>query len=174
MTIKIRKIFTNYEKEEKWLNKMAAKGLHLKKCTFCTYHFEEGTPGEYCYRIELLDQLPDQEESKEYIEFMEENKVELVDTYFRWVYFRKKTADGAFEIYSDSASRIIHYRRIANLFGILAGVNLLIALVNLNLSSFNVYISSLNWMVVILLAPIYFMYVRNIKTLEKELEIHHK
>jgi hypothetical protein len=174
MTIKIRKIFTNYEKEEKWLNKMAAKGLQLKKYTFCTYHFVEGIPGEYLYRLELLDQLPNHKESKEYIEFMEENKVELVDTYFRWVYFRKKTEDGAFEIYSDSKSRIQHYRKAANLFGILAGLNMLIALLNLTLSSFNAYVSSLNWMVVILLTPIYFLYLRNIKSLKKELEIYHK
>lgn len=43
----IRKLFINFEKEEKWINNIAAKGLNFIDYSFSRYLFEEGTPGEY-------------------------------------------------------------------------------------------------------------------------------
>lgn len=62
MIIKKIKFFSNYEKEEIWLNEMAAKGLNLISVSFCRYGFEDGTPGEYNYRLELLDESPTHDE----------------------------------------------------------------------------------------------------------------
>ena len=108
----IRKAYWNYEKEEKWLNELAAKGLTMTDYSWCRYVLEETPPGEYVYRIELLDHLATHPESRRYIAFIEETGAECVATYLRWVYFRKKTADGPFELYSDNASRLAHYRRV--------------------------------------------------------------
>jgi len=108
----IRKIYYNFEKEERWLNSLAAKGLALTDYSWCRYVFEDKTPGEYTYRIELLDHLATHPESRRYIEFVESTGAECVTTYMRWAYFRKKAADGPFELYSDNASRIAHYRRV--------------------------------------------------------------
>ena len=108
----IRKAYWNFEKEERWLNRLAAQGLALTDYSWCRYVFEETQPGEYIYRIELLDHHATHPESKRYIEFVESTGAECVTTYMRWVYFRKKAADGPFDLYSDNASRIAHYRRV--------------------------------------------------------------
>lgn len=108
----VRKAYWDYEKEEKWLNEMSAKGLALTDYSWCRYVFTEAPKNEYIYRIELLDNLPNHPESSSYIKFLEENGVECVATYMRWLYLRKKSSEGAFDIYSDIESRIKHYRRI--------------------------------------------------------------
>ena len=119
----IWKLITDHEKEEKWLNEMSQKGLQLLDYTPGRYLFEEGTWGQYIYRIELLDQLVSHPESRAYIRFMEETGTEYVTHILRWVYFRKKASDGPFELYTDRESRITHYKRIMTLYGVLGGVN---------------------------------------------------
>jgi len=179
--IKVWKAFFNFENEEKWLNDMAAKGLNLVKYSFVRYTFEEGTPGEYIYRIELLENLPSHPDSMKYIDFMKEAGIECVDTYFRWVYFRKKSSEGPFDLYSDYASRIKHYKRVATLAGILAAANLCSAIVNLNLglmgghqggSPLNAYVSIVNWVVVFILSPMVVSFVSKIRKMEKEKQLY--
>lgn len=97
----IRKVYWDYENEEKWLNEMSAKGLQLESYTWCKYVFADGVPGEYIYRLELLENLATHPESIKYIQFLEENNVEHVASYMRWVYLRKKASDGEFQVYSD-------------------------------------------------------------------------
>src|SRR5690554_1243643 len=82
------KWFMNFEKEEKWINEMAAQGLHLIHYSFTKYVFAEGEPGKYIYRIELLENIPSHPESMAYIRFLEDAGIEHVATHFRWVYFR--------------------------------------------------------------------------------------
>ena len=62
----IRKWFWvwEFEKEEKWLNDMAVKGLSLVSVGFCRYEFEDSMPGEYRVRLLLLDKMPHHPESK--------------------------------------------------------------------------------------------------------------
>lgn len=120
----IYKWFMDWEKEEAWLNRMAAQGLCLTGVGVCRYEFEECTPGEYGIRMELLENLPNHPESERYIRFMEETGAEHISNFMRWVYFRKKTADGPFELFSDAASKIKHINRILLLLGVLAGCNL--------------------------------------------------
>jgi len=110
----IRKWFWvwQFDKEEKWLNEMAARGLALSSVGFARYEFEETEPGEYTCRLELLAQYPNHPESEQYIRFLEETGVEQVGSYMRWVYFRKRRALGEFDLYSDNASRLHHLRRI--------------------------------------------------------------
>ena len=123
----IHKLFFvwDFDKEEAWLNEMSAKGLHLQSVRFCKYTFNEGIPGEYVYRLEMLDNLPSHAESAQYISFVEDTGAEHIASLFRWVYFRKKTNGSGFDIYSDLASRISHLKRILTLTGILSGVNIL-------------------------------------------------
>jgi hypothetical protein len=124
----------DFEKEEKWLNEMSAKGLQLVSVGFCKYVFEESARDEYTYRLELLENLPTNHQSTSYIHFLEETGVEHIGSVLRWAYFRKKVADGAFEIYSDIDSKIKHYKRIMTLFFAVIPVNL--AAANLNLSNY--------------------------------------
>jgi hypothetical protein len=116
------KLFWDFEKEESWLNAMAAKGLNLMRYSWGMYRFEAGAPGEWIYRIELLPKRPGNASSKEYLGFMTEAGVETVTTYMSWVYFRKPAADGPFELFTDLDSRIVHYKRVLALFATLTAV----------------------------------------------------
>jgi len=128
MKIKHWKLFWDYEKEEKWLNEKAAKGLAMVSYAVPgRYTFEECQPGEYAYRIELLEHGASNPESLRYIRFIEEQGVEHVDTYLNWVYFRKPADSGPFEIYSDLDARLKHYRRVARLYLTIACIELCLA-----------------------------------------------
>ncbi len=136
MIKRIRKLWWvwDFDKEEDWYNEMAARGLNLVQILPFHYFFEPGTPGEYIYRQELLDQLPSRPESQAYIQFMEETGVEVVCTYYRWVIFRKKAEEGAFDLFSDLDSKIQHLRRINALMVPLGVLNLMAGLNNVFLS----------------------------------------
>ena len=124
------KAFINYEKEEDWLNSMSAKGFALASFLPFHYVFNDSLPGEYIYRIELLKNLPGHEESRKYLDFMAESGVEHVTSWGRWVYFRKRAADGPFDIFSDIDSLIGHYKRLAWLWLPIMGMDLLIGISN--------------------------------------------
>ena len=108
----IRIMSWDFDKEERWLNDMSAKGLALKYYSWCRYVFVDAPLNEYTYRIELLKYPPYHSESEEYIRFLNESGVEYITSNKRWIYLRKKTSDGKFDIYSDIHSKIKHYQRI--------------------------------------------------------------
>lgn len=122
----IHKMFLvwDFDKEEKWLNEMAAKGLVLTSVGFCKYEFEDCVPGEFRIGMELLKDLPQSVEGSKYIEFVEETGAEHIGTLMRWVYFRKKTSDADFKLFSDNTSRIEHLTRIIALVAVVLAVNL--------------------------------------------------
>lgn len=177
----VHKIFYDYEKEERWLNSMAAQGYNLVDYSFfARYTFKKGKPCEYTYRLELLRKSPRDPESLAYLEFMEEAGVECVCTYISWVYFRKKTAGGPFEIYTDNTSRAGHYKRVFRFLGVVFALNLFAGLLNLLLGTvlkdykgigFNAFVAPVNLTIAIGLAPLLMSYVNKIKFLEKEKHI---
>jgi len=124
---KIHRLFWlwEYDKEEKWLNNMSAKGLQLCGVSFMTYYFEEGAPGEYIYRMEMLKKYPAHADSAEYIRFVEDTGAELIGSLLRWVYFRKKAGAEGFEILSDLGSRVGMLNRILFLTGLISLTNFL-------------------------------------------------
>ena len=123
----------DFDKEEAWLNEMAAKGLCLVSVGFCTYEFENCVPGEYRICLQLLDQIPNHPESKQYIAFLSDTGAEHVGSLFRWAYFRQKAANGEFALFSDNASRLKHLSGIIALIVVVTAVNLLIGLQSLSL-----------------------------------------
>ena len=129
----IRKLFFvwDFDKEEKWLNEMAAKGLCLVSVGFCKYEFEDCIPGEYRICLQLLDKLPKHPEMQKYIEFMEQTGAEHIGSFTRWVYFRRKASDGDFELFSDNTSRIKYLGSILSFIALIVGLNLYIGLYNL-------------------------------------------
>jgi len=129
----IRKLFFvwDFDKEEKWLNEMAAKGLCLVSVGFCKYEFEDFVPGEYRICLQLLDKLPKHPEMQKYIEFMEQTGAEHIGSFTRWVYFRRKASDGDFELFSDNTSRIKYLGSILSFIALIVGLNLYIGLYNL-------------------------------------------
>ena len=122
----IRKWFWvwDFEKEERWLNEMALQGWVLDGVGWCTYHFRRCEPGEYTVRLEMRTY------DESYVAFMEETGAEFVGRMMVWIYFRKKAADGAFDLYSDIDSRIAHLDRIGKMLTVIGGLNLVIGILN--------------------------------------------
>ena len=124
----------NFDKEEKWLNEMAAKGLCLVSVGLCRYDFEECNPGEYQIRMQLLENLPSNPESRKYMEFLESTNVEHIGSVLRWVYLRKKTADGDFELFSDNESRVKYLTQVIRFISVLTFFCLYIGAYNIFLA----------------------------------------
>ncbi len=123
--------FSDYEKEEKWLNEMAAKGMSLYSFFYGKYTFEETEPGKYIYRIELLEKGPKSPESTAYLRFLEEGGVVCISSVFRWVYLRKEAESGPFKLYTDIDSEIKRLSTVKNLWFTLVWLEFIIAAANL-------------------------------------------
>ena len=130
----IRKWFWvwEFDREEKWLNDMARRGWVLDGVWFARYDFMESEPGEYTVRLEMLENPPASSEGQDYIDFVEETDAEYIGNFAKWVYFRKKTADGAFDLFSDIDSRVKHLDRIMKMLVVIALINLGIGISNLS------------------------------------------
>jgi len=170
----VYKLFWNYEKEEAWLNKMSAMGLAMTDYSWCKYVFADTPENEYIYRIELLDELPAHPESVAYIRFMEENGVEHISSYARWVYFRKKSSEGTFDIYSDIESKIKHYNRIHVFWSTIMFVELTIGLSNITIGMSGWWsghgISLLNLIVGVVLILLGLVFLKGILGIRKKMK----
>ena len=123
---KVRKTFLvwDFDAEDRWLNTMAQEGWVLDRVGFGVYHFRRCEPGEYTVRLEM------KEMDDAYVQFMEETGAEYIGRVFNWIYFRKKTEMGPFNIFSDMDSKITHLNKIGRMLAIVGGANLVIGLVN--------------------------------------------
>lgn len=125
-----------YDKEEKWLNEMAGKGMALVSVGLCKYIFEDSEPGAYTCKIELLDNWPSSARGKSYIRFLEETGAEHVGSILCWIYLRKKTSEGALDLYSDIESKIKYMKRLQVFFFSLLIFELCIGIMNLSIGAF--------------------------------------
>ena len=123
-----------FDKEERWLNTMAQQGWVLDKLGFCRYEFVRCEPGAYTVRLEM------REHDEAYLSFMADTGAEYVGRMMKWIYFRKKTEDGPFELFSDLESRISYLDKMCRLLRGVGLANLLIGLAN----SINPY-AALGW-----------------------------
>lgn len=114
----------DFEKEERWLNEMAMSGWALCGVGFCRYEFERCEPGEYTIRLEM------HEDDADYLGLMEDIGAEKIGRMIQWIYFRRKTELGAFDLFSDIDSRIAHLNRIGRMLFAIACLNLGIGLLN--------------------------------------------
>ncbi len=133
----IRKLFWvwEFDKEEQWLNEMAAKGLCLVSVGFCKYEFEDCTPGEYKICLQLLEHMPRHPEAQKYIQFLESTGAEHIGSFTRWAYFRKKAAEGEFQLFSDHASKIKYLSGIIAMVALVTVANILNAINNIYLAA---------------------------------------
>jgi Protein of unknown function (DUF2812). len=178
----IRKRYWDYEKEENWINEMASKGYNFLSFSLPgKYVFEEGEPGEYIYRIELLKSTPKSEESKDYIRFMEENGIECVNTYYRWAYFRSKNKEQLVNLYSDWESKAQHYSKVFRFTLLLLILNFSSFLYNLIIGyamyidrglMINLICSLINFIIAILISPLTIKQYKNLKNMKKQRELY--
>lgn len=174
----IHKVFMvwDFDKEEAWLNEMAAIGLSLVSVGWCRYEFEDSAPGEYKIRLDFLKDYFKSAENEKYIAFLEETGAEQVGAWGGWVYFRKKAAEGDFQLFSDNASRISYLTRIIRFIGALVGINVFAAVYNLSLF-FTLHhneanlLGLVNLLIAAVCAPGLFRIVRKRKKLREEQQI---
>ena len=114
----------DFDKEERWLNTMAQQGWVLDKLGFCRYEFVPCEPGEYTVRLEM------REHDEAYLGFMADTGAEYVGRMMKWIYFRKKTELGQFDLFSDTESRIKHLDNMCRMLRVVGIANLLIGVVN--------------------------------------------
>jgi len=119
MIKKVFRLYADKDSEEKWINDMANKGWAFSHFFLGMYTFKKCEVGEYVYRIDLMGDIASGKKSMDYIKLVEETGAEYVDSWFRWVYFRKKSSENGFELYSDIDSRINNYKGIRQMFAIL-------------------------------------------------------
>lgn len=123
------------DEEEFWLNDWCQSGWAMTKFFAGVVTFVPCQPGEFIYRIDLIPgRFLQANDYEGYVIFMDEMGIEVVQRWGRWVYLRKRAADGPFELYSDTESKIALYHRIRRMFlvalavevfGSLSGWNLL-------------------------------------------------
>lgn len=110
------RLYYDKDKEEEFLNDMASKGYAMKSFFLGLYDFEECKPGEYTYRIDIINDMT-LKERKELYDLVRESGGEHVQSWGFWAFFRKR---GKFELYSDRESQIHQYERIRIVFLALA------------------------------------------------------
>lgn len=106
---KVWNFFTiaQWEEEEKWLNEMARNGYNLVGIKgFVRYVFEQGTPGEYIYKLDLPDNLEHGLDGKAYCDFLTECGIEVVCSQKQWLFLRKKAAYGPFDEAGDMFAKL--------------------------------------------------------------------
>ncbi|MBD8070718.1 DUF2812 domain-containing protein [Bacillus sp. PS06] len=167
------RFYADYEKEEKWVNEMAAQGWHLKKFSLGRFTFEEGEPGAFIYRNEFINLSVD--EKKDYFEFLKNSGITIINEFGGWVYMRKAASDGPFELYTDSNSKIAYYKRVLNIFLLLFIVNAWMGYANISIFwdknekvFISPYIGILNVLAAILIAIPIIKIFRRKKALEKK------
>ena len=153
----------DFDKEEQWLNEMALAGWALVSVGYCRYTFEASEPGEYTVRLEMHGYDP------QYVDFMSDSGAEYVGRVLQWLYFRKKAADGPFDIFSDIDSRIEHLQKIARVLMIIGFMNIAVGLLN----AFNpTHVGFLNMMCAALLMYGLGRIHGKIESLENSRQIH--
>ena len=108
------RLYWDKDKETTWLNEMAEQGYAMTHFFAGFYTFEKCEPGKYTYQIDFGDKLTGV--SNDYREFMNDNDIEIVQTWGFWIILRKKKSDGPFLLYTDIDSSIEHYTKIRNMF----------------------------------------------------------
>ena len=121
-----------FEEEELWLNSMAAEGWALCRVGFATYYFERTEPGAYIVREEF------RKRDVAYESFLKEMGAEYIGRMAMWVFFRRKSELGEFELNSDLDSRIQHLNNICRMLLAVMLMNLGIGLSNLRVTSLGV------------------------------------
>lgn len=126
--IKFRFYFDK-DAETEWLNQMAADGWAMK--SFCAgfFTFEKCEKGEYVYQIDFGDRLFSV--SSDYRELMQDAGIEIVQTWGYWVILRKKASGGKFELYTDVASSMEHYKKVRRMFKVVAIIEMLCIFIEL-------------------------------------------
>jgi len=101
------------EKEEIWLAKMSAQGMHLEQANVgASYNFIFGEPKEYVYRLDFRDSM-ERDGKEAYIALAKDMGWVYLCDMNGWQYFRKEPRPGEInELFTDNNSKIQKYKRV--------------------------------------------------------------
>lgn len=69
---------------------MAKEGWNLTAVGFCHYIFRRGTPGEYIYKLDVVELAALDEVNASYFNFLTECGIRIVGDLNDWLYLQKK------------------------------------------------------------------------------------
>ena len=108
------KLYFDKDKETQWLNEMSQKGWAMNGFFAGFYRFEPCEKGKYTYQIDFGNEFFSV--SDDYREFMSDSDIEIIQSWGFWVFLRKLSSEGEFQLYTDVDSQIEHYKKIRNMF----------------------------------------------------------
>jgi len=114
---KITKLFFAWqdEKEQTWLEQMAAHGWILDEVVFICYTFRKEEPQQICYRLDY--QEIKQNELQDYLGLFADAGWQYKGRVNNWFYFASK-GNEAKEIYTDIHSKVQKYKRVLRMCAI--------------------------------------------------------
>ncbi|MDP2843729.1 MAG: DUF2812 domain-containing protein [Anaerolineaceae bacterium] len=115
------------EKEEKWLEQMAADGWKLISVAPYVYKFQRSEPERIIFRLDYKNTLD--KDYQEYLSLFEDAGWELFTTFANWQYFKIKPENNEVpEIYNSGKAKAQKYRRL--LLGIVVFMPIYVILLN--------------------------------------------
>ncbi len=114
----------DYEKEEAFLNEMSRAGWNLTAVGFCRYIFRRGTPGEYLYKLDMVERTESDEVKESYFNFLTDCGIRVVGEFKDWIYLQKRAADGPFDTKNDTYAKLRQVNKVYS-FSIRTECNLL-------------------------------------------------
>ena len=123
------KLYFDKDKETKWLNDMADQGWAMNGFFAGFYRFEPCEKGKYTYQIDFGNEFFSV--SNDYREFMSDSDIEIIQSWGFWVFLRKLSSEGEFQLYTDVDSQIEHYKKIRNMFKAVTVIELICLFIEL-------------------------------------------
>ena len=149
------KFYFDKDKETKWLNDMADQGWAMNGFFAGFYRFEPCEKGKYTYQIDFGNEFFSV--SDDYREFMSDSDIEIIQSWGFWVFLRKLSSEGEFQLYTDVDSQIEHYKKIRNMFKAVTVIELICLFIELFSASMTN--SPLLWSFVFLILAIIIAFV---------------
>ncbi|MBR5849437.1 MAG: DUF2812 domain-containing protein [Alistipes sp.] len=101
-----------YEQEEQWINEMARDGWALTAVGFCRFIFRRTRPGEFIYKLDMVERTTQDEVKESYFNFLTECGIRIVGEYKDWIYLQKRAADGPFDMKNDTYAKLRKVNKI--------------------------------------------------------------
>lgn len=149
------KLYFDKDKETRWLNDMADQGWAMNGFFAGFYRFEPCEKGKYTYQIDFGNEFFSV--SNDYREFMSDSDIEIIQSWGFWVFLRKLSSEGEFQLYTDVDSQIEHYKKIRNMFKAVTVIELICLFIELFSASMTK--SPLLWSFVFLILAIIIAFV---------------
>lgn len=149
------KFYFDKDKETRWLNDMSDQGWAMNGFFAGFYRFEPCEKGKYTYQIDFGNEFFSV--SDDYREFMSDSDIEIIQSWGFWVFLRKLSSEGEFQLYTDVDSKIEHYKKIRNMFKAVTVIELICLFIELFSASMTK--SPLLWSFVFLILAIIIAFV---------------